>query len=115
SFALAGTLDESPVTAWAAVALATAVLEKGDASRAAELLVTCAGGDELRSIGGGWRARCLELLTRCLLQAGRRADAERAAAAAQTCADAVGLPMATGMATLAHASLDLDAGEPARA
>ena len=44
------------------------------------------------SIGGGWRARYLELLTRCLLAAGRRDEAEHAAAAAQACAEAVGPP-----------------------
>ena len=115
AFDLAQELDPGPVPAHAAVALAYARLETGHAERCAELLVEFAGGDELRLIGGGWRARYLELLTRSFLAAGRRDEAERAAAAAQACAEAVGLPMAGAMAALAAAALDLDGGEPAAA
>jgi DNA-binding NarL/FixJ family response regulator len=53
------------------------------------------------------------VLTRALLATGRRTDAERAAAAAQDCADAVALPSPTGMATLAAAALALDSGDHA--
>src|SRR4051794_28266679 len=115
AFALAQQLDPGPVPAHAAVALAYARLETGHAERAAELLVEYAGGDELRLIGGGWRARYLELLTRAFLAAGRRDRAEHSAAAAQACAEAVGLPMAGAMAALAAAALDLDGGEPSAA
>jgi DNA-binding CsgD family transcriptional regulator len=97
------------------VALATVLLETGHADRSAELLVTRAGGDELRLIGGGWRARYLELLTRCYLEAGRRVEAERAARAAQVCADTVNLPMASAMARLAAGALAFDAEQPTRA
>jgi DNA-binding CsgD family transcriptional regulator len=97
------------------VALATVLLETGEASRGADLIVSSAGGEEIRLVGGGWRARCLELLTRCNLAAGRRAEAERSAAAAASCAAEVQLPMAAAMAGLAAAALDLDGGEPARA
>jgi len=112
AFDLAQQLDPGPVPAHAAVALAYARFETGHAERCAELLVEFAGGNELRLIGGGWRARYLELLTRRYLAAGRREEAEQAAAAAQACAEAVGLPMAGAMATLAAAALDLDAGQP---
>jgi DNA-binding CsgD family transcriptional regulator len=112
---LASRLGPSPVSAWSSVALATALLETGDAARAAEMMVASAGGDELSLLGGGWRARSLELLTRCYLAAGKRADAERAAEAARACAEAVQLPMAAAMSRLAAAALDLDAGEPASA
>jgi DNA-binding CsgD family transcriptional regulator len=112
AFDLAQQLDPGPVPAHAAVALAYARFETGHAERCAELLVEFAGGNELRLIGGGWRARYLELLTRSYLAAGRRDEAEQAAAAAQACAEAVGLPMAGAMATLAAAALDLDAGQP---
>ena len=115
AFDLAQELDPGPVPAHAAVALAYARLETGHAERCAELLVEFAGGNELRLIGGGWRARYLELLTRSLLAAGRRDEAEHAAAAAQACAEAVGLPMAGAMAALAAAALDLDGGEPSAA
>ena len=114
-FDLSKELDHGPVPAHAAVALAYAMLETGYPDRSIELLITRAGGEQLRLIGGGWRARYLELLTRSCIAAGRRAEAERAAAAAQACADAVALPMAGAMAGLAAAALDMDAGEPARA
>ena len=115
AFDLSKELDEGPVPAHAAAALAHALLETGHAERGAELLITKAGGDELRLIGGGWRARYLELLTRCFLAAGKREEAERAAAAAQACAEDVGLPMAAAMAGLATAVLKLDAGDPTSA
>ena len=114
-FDLAKELDDGPIPAHAAVALAYALLETGHADQGAELLVAKAGGNELRLIGGGWRARYLELLTRCFLAAGRRAEAERAAETAQACAETVGLPMAAAMAELAGAALALDAGDAARA
>ncbi len=115
AFDLAQQLDPGPVPAHAAVALAYARFETGHPERCAELLIQCAGGPELRLIGGGWRARYLELLTRSLLAAGRRDEAEQAAAAARDCAETVGLPMAAAMAALAAAALDLDAGDPAAA
>ena len=52
----------------------------GKPVRAVELLLDRAGGEELALIPGGWRAYCLELLTRCLLALDRRREAERAAA-----------------------------------
>jgi DNA-binding NarL/FixJ family response regulator len=52
------------------------------------------------------------VLTRALLATGRKAEAERAAAAARACADAVELPSAAAMARLAAAALALHAGEP---
>jgi DNA-binding CsgD family transcriptional regulator len=112
---LASRLGTSPISAWSSVALAAVVLETGDAARAADLMVASAGGDDLTLIGGGWRARCLELLTRCYLAAGKRAEAERAAEAARACAETVKLPMAAAMSRLAAAALDLDAGVPASA
>jgi DNA-binding NarL/FixJ family response regulator len=105
-------MEPGPISALAASTLATALLETGHADRSVELLLTRAGGEELRLIGGGWRARCLEVLTRALLATGRRADAARAAAAAHECADSVSLPTAAAMANLAAAALALDAGEP---
>ncbi len=107
---LARDVDAANASAWATMALATALLEAGSAARAAELLVG-SGGPELRTIGGGWRARCLELLTRCLLASGKRAEAEHAAQEAATCADAVSSPAATAMAGLAQAAVELDAGD----
>jgi tetratricopeptide (TPR) repeat protein len=85
-------LDEGFVAAWAAVRLAAVLLETGQAERAVELLLGSAGGEELTLIPGGWRAYCLELLTRCWLALDRRPDAKRAAACAEARAAAVQLP-----------------------
>jgi len=112
---LVADMESGVIPALAASTLATALLETGQAERSAEVLLTRAGGEELRLIGGGWRARCLEVLTRALLASGRRGEAERAAAAAQACADAVALPSARASAMLAAAALLLDSGEPAAA
>ena len=111
------THDEEPglIPALAAATLAGALFEAGQPERSVDLLLTRAGGEELRLIGGAWRARFLELLTRALLATGRQGEAGRAAAAAQRCADAVGLPTAAAMADLAAAVLSLDAGEPTTA
>jgi len=79
------------------------------------VLVAAAGGEEIPRMGGSWRARFLELLTRALLAAGRRADAERAAAAAEASAIGLALPSATAMASLSAAALAYDAGNWATA
>jgi DNA-binding NarL/FixJ family response regulator len=115
SWELARSLDPGPVSAHAGCAFSTALLETGEPARAAELFAECAGGDELRMIGGGWRGRYLEVLTRARLAAGLRTDAERSAAAAEACADEVELPMASAMAGLARAALELDGGDGASA
>jgi ATP/maltotriose-dependent transcriptional regulator MalT len=112
---LASRLEADVVSSWSAVALATVLLETGEASRGADMIVASAGGEEIRMVGGGWRARCLELLTRCYLASGRRAQAERSAEAAANCAKEVQLPMAAAMAGLAAAALDLDRGDSASA
>jgi ATP/maltotriose-dependent transcriptional regulator MalT len=115
SFELEEGLEPGPISAMAAAVLASALLEAGQADRSVDLLLSRAGGEELRLIGGGWRARFLELLTRALLATGRQADAERAARVAQACADAVSLPSAQAMASLAAAALALDTGQPTAA
>ena len=108
-------LDDSVISVAAAAALARALLEAGRADDAAELLLTSAGGEELRLIPGSWRARILELLTRCLLAAGRRAEAAWAVEATAACADSIPLPMPTAMAALAAAALAHDSGDAAGA
>jgi DNA-binding NarL/FixJ family response regulator/tetratricopeptide (TPR) repeat protein len=112
---LARDLDEGFVPAWAAVRLAGVLLETGQPGSAAELLLSCAGGEELTLIPGSWRAYSLELLTRCWLALDRRSDAERAAACAQATAAAVRLPLAAAWADRATAAVDLHAGDPVRA
>jgi ATP/maltotriose-dependent transcriptional regulator MalT len=103
-------LDQSLVCA-AGVALAAALLETGDPGRAVDSLVASSGGDELPLIPGVWRAKWLELLTRCWLALGRRSEAERAAANAQSTAAALRLRMAASMGDRAAAAVALDAGD----
>jgi DNA-binding CsgD family transcriptional regulator/tetratricopeptide (TPR) repeat protein len=111
SFDLLADTEPGTIPSMAAAALAGALLEAGHAERSVDVLLTRAGGEGLRLLGGAWRVRSLELFTRALLATGRRADAERAVAAAKACADAVGLSSATGMAALASAAIALD-GDP---
>jgi len=103
-------LDASTSSAWSAVAFATALLGTDGAARAAELLIA-SGGIDQQQIGGGWRVRSLELLTRCLLDSGRHEEAQRAASTAADCADGISLPMAAAMADLARAAVMLDCGD----
>lgn len=112
SFELEESMEAGALSAMAACVLAAVLLEKGQANLSVDLLLTRAGGEELEGIGGAWRARFLELLSRALLATGRRADAERAAASVRACAERVGLPTASAMASLAAAALALDEDDP---
>jgi DNA-binding NarL/FixJ family response regulator len=103
-------LDQSLVCA-AGVALAAALLETGDPGRAVDSLTSSSGGDELPLIPGVWRAKWLELLTRCWLALGRHGEAERAAASAQATAAALRLRVAASMGDRAAAAVALDAGD----
>jgi ATP/maltotriose-dependent transcriptional regulator MalT len=108
-------LDEGFVTAWAAVRLAGVLLEAGQPDRAVELLIGRAGSEELTLIPGGWRAYCLELLTRCWLALDRRSEAERAAALTEVTAATVRLPLATAWADRAASAVALHSGDVVRA
>jgi len=115
SFELLEDMEPGLISVPAAVTYAYALLETGRAERSVDVFLTRAGGEELRLVGGGWRARYLEVLARALLATGRRAQAKRAARAAQACAAEVALPSATAMASLATAAVALDSGEPTSA
>ena len=108
-------LDEGFVSAWAATRLAAVLLETGKPADAVELLLGSVGGEELTLIPGGWRAYCLELLTRCWLALDRRTEAERAAACAAARAADVPLPLVAAWADRAAAAVALHAGDPALA
>jgi len=108
-------LDEGFVTAWAAARLAGVLIETGQPERAIELLLGRAGGEALTLIPGGWRAHCLELLTRCWLALDRPGQARRAAALAEEMAAAVQLPLAATWAGRAAAAVALEAGNAALA
>jgi DNA-binding NarL/FixJ family response regulator len=108
---LAAEGQRSDLSAWAAMALAGALLQGGEPLRAAVALSDSAGGDELPLTSPNWRAHSLELLTRCLLAAERPDDARRAAACAQQ--DALRLPLVfpSAMADRALAAIALHDGD----
>jgi DNA-binding CsgD family transcriptional regulator len=108
-------LDEGFHSAWAAVRLADVLLETGQPQRATELLLGAAGGEGLVRIPGSWRAYCLELLTRCRLALGLDAEAGDSAAAAESWASTLQLPLAAAWAARASAAVKLYAGEEAAA
>jgi DNA-binding CsgD family transcriptional regulator/tetratricopeptide (TPR) repeat protein len=108
-------LDQGFVSAWAAARLAGVLFETGQPDRAVELLLGRAGGEEVTLIPGGWRAYCLELLTRCWLALERPRDAARAAGLAEVAAAAVRLPLARAWADRAVAAVALHSGEATRA
>jgi ATP/maltotriose-dependent transcriptional regulator MalT len=115
SVKLARELDHGFVAAWAAVRYASVLLETGEPARAVELLLSSAGGEELTSIPGGWRAYALDLLTRCWLVQDCRSEALRTVAVAEVTASAVRLPLAAAWADRAVAAVALHAGDTARA
>jgi DNA-binding NarL/FixJ family response regulator len=108
-------LDDSLVSTYASVALASALYESGEAGRAIEILITAAGGEELPRIASGWRANYFELLTRCWLTVGQPVAAEQAARRAAATAAELGLPLTAAMAHRAAAAVALEGGDPATA
>ena len=112
-------MDNGLTPAATGLALAAARLETGDPDLggAVELLLERTGGAELPLMpGGSFRAKWLELLTRCWLALGRPHDAELAAACAETAAASMGgLRMATSMADRARAIVALASGDAALA
>jgi DNA-binding CsgD family transcriptional regulator len=108
-------VDAGLVSAAAPLALCAALVESSDPglSDAVELMVQRCGGPGLPFMpGGSFRAKWLELLTRCSLALGRQADAERAAACARdTVVPLGGLRMASAMAERAAATMALEAGD----
>jgi ATP/maltotriose-dependent transcriptional regulator MalT len=112
-------MDNGLTPAATGLALAAARLETGDPelAGAVELLLERTGGAELPLMpGGSFRAKWLELLTRCWLALGRPRDAEHAAASAKAAAASMGgLRMATSMADRAAAVVALASGDPSSA
>jgi DNA-binding NarL/FixJ family response regulator len=108
-------VGESVIAARAGLMLAVALLQTGQPARAAEVLASSAGGEQVTLVPDVWRAYGLELMTTCWLELGRRPEAERAAAGAQASAAAVGLRLPTAMAHRAAAAIALDARDPEKA
>ena len=112
-------MDNGLIPAATGLALSGARLETGDPrlAEAVELMLERTGGAGIPLMpGGSFRAKWLELLTRCWLALGRPEDAERAAACAATTAVSMGgLRMATSMADRARAVVAFSAGDAATA
>ena len=108
--------DASLTAAAAPLALCAALLEAGDPGldAAVDLMVQRCGGPGLPLMpGGSFRAKWLELLTRCSTALRRPRDAERAAAAAHATAESMGgLRMATAMSERAAAMIAFETGNP---
>ncbi|WP_028063190.1 helix-turn-helix transcriptional regulator [Solirubrobacter soli] len=105
-------LDESVLSAWAALAVARAAVAAGRSERAIEVL---ASSDRLNAVPGAWRLISYEALALAYLDLGRRDDAVGIAARADAHAAALGLPMATLWARRIAAAVALDAGDPVTA
>ena len=108
-------LDESVLSAWAAMAVARASVMAGRSQRAVDVLEgvrgrRAAAEDPRRVAGDGPRG-----LATAHADLDHGDEAARAAAAAEAHAAALGLPMATAWAQRAAAAVALHAGEPAAA
>ena len=112
---LAKQLDGKLVTVAASHVFARVLLAMGEGAAAAELLEQAAGGPSITQQTLVSRVASLQTLARCLLSAGRTADAERAAREAAVCADRIGLPLATANSELTDAYVAFDAGDCAEA
>jgi DNA-binding NarL/FixJ family response regulator len=108
-------LEVSFVSTYTGVLLAIARMESGNPGAAAKLFVVSGGGEAMPLVPGGWRAKYLEMLTRCWLLLNRRPEAEAAAAAAHAVAEATSLHTAVAWANRAAASVALDSGNYATA
>ena len=104
---LTARLDQSILSAWAAMAVARAAVMGGRSQRAVDVL----SEEALQSIPGAWQVMGLDALASAYADLGRRDEAERTAAAAEANATALGLPVAIAWAQHAVAMVALHAGE----
>ena len=105
SVELTQVLDESHISMYAGVILAIARMESGNPEQAAKLFVEAAGGEGLPHVPGGWRAKYLDLLTRCRIALGRIDEAERSAGFASAVATDTGLGTSIAWAERAGAAV----------
>jgi ATP/maltotriose-dependent transcriptional regulator MalT len=108
-------LGVSLVSSYAEAILGLVLIERGDPESGVERLVGTVGGASLPESPGNWRAWDLERLAQGWLALGRHADADRAAADAESFAAATGLRFAAALAGRARARVALAAGDAAGA
>ena len=113
--ALTAPLDESVLTAWAAMAVARAAVLAGDPARAVAVLAPGDGGDALLPIPGSWRVFGHDVLTSAYVALDRGGEAAATVRAAAAHAEALGLPTAVAWAERAAARSALHAGDAAGA
>ena len=106
-------LDESVLSAWAAMTAARASAMAGHSARAVEVLTTGDGRASLSWIPGAWRGLGFEALAMAYADLGRDEDAARTVAEAEAHAAALGLPTAVVWAARAAAVVALRAGDRA--
>jgi DNA-binding NarL/FixJ family response regulator len=115
AYELSAGMEEGLIAAWAGLPLARVLVETGEYARAIQLMLTCAGGEELGRVPAGWRTMWLEVLTRARLEFGDIEAARGSAARAAAWAGTVGLPFATAMAQLSRARVARADGDPVAA
>ena len=112
SVAVARSVDNGVITAFAGAIQAEAMLEAGDPAGAVRLLLDSVGGEQIPLLAGGWRAHFLELVTRCNLELGQLDDASTAADRCRDLARATASSLAGLMADRAQAAVSLARGDP---
>jgi ATP/maltotriose-dependent transcriptional regulator MalT len=115
SWALAASMSDGMIHGFSAAIRAQVLHELGQSAEALQLLLDHAGGPEVTSIAGGWRAIYLEQIVRCHLALG---DVEAAAAATSRVRDygaAVEFDIAVMAADRAEALMALTGGQAEQA
>jgi len=108
---LTRSLDESVLSAWAAMVVARAAVMAGQSQRAVEVLAPVDGTDLLGAIPGAWRALGFAALAAAYAESSRPDAAARTVAAADAHAAALGLPMAIAWAHYGAATVALHDGD----
>jgi DNA-binding CsgD family transcriptional regulator len=107
SYALAQTVDESPVTAFTGGVLAIVLIDCGEPERGIRLMHDALGGRSLPKGFGFCRSYWFEALIRAALAVGRLDDAREYLAYSEDNARALGLPLAGAWAARSRARLAL--------
>ena len=111
SVACVADVEGGHLAAMARVRLAVTLRELGASAADTEELVASAGGWELPLIPPTWRVGYKEAITRLELDGGRLDQAAACAAAAESAAAELGLPLATAVAQRARAGVLLGDGQ----
>jgi ATP/maltotriose-dependent transcriptional regulator MalT len=103
-------LSEHILSPTAGFALGSSLIEAGEGEQALDVLLEAGGGPDLPRMLPGLACQMYELLVRAALSAGRREEAEGFARRAESEAERLRLPVATGQAKRSRALCLLAAG-----